>query len=226
MSDQGDENEHLQEEEEEQALDEYPMAQRGLGFEATTNVKLFGRWTFEGVATTDLSLEDYIACKPHSDAKFTPHTAQRYQAKRFRKALCPIVERLVCSLMMHGRNSGKKLMAIRIVKQAFEIIHLLTDRNPIHVFVEAVQNGGPREDSTRIGSAGVVRRQAVDVSPIRRVNQSIFLICLGARNASFRSIKSIAECLADEIMNCAKESSNSYAIKKKDEIERVAKANR
>jgi small subunit ribosomal protein S5e len=28
--------------------------------------------------------------------------------------------------MMHGRNNGKKLMAMRIVKHAFEIIHLLT----------------------------------------------------------------------------------------------------
>merc|ERR1719258_254568 len=114
---------------------------------------------------------------------------------------------------MHGRNTGKKQMAVRIVKHAFEIIHLLTDKDP-------------REDSTRIGSAGVVRRQAVDVSPLRRVNQAIYLICTGARNSAFRNIKSIAECLADEIMNCAKESSNSYAIKKKDEIERVAKANR
>uniref|UniRef100_A0A3Q7FJW7 Small ribosomal subunit protein uS7 domain-containing protein n=1 Tax=Solanum lycopersicum TaxID=4081 RepID=A0A3Q7FJW7_SOLLC len=35
-----------------------------------------------------------------------------------------------------------------------------------------------------------------------------------------------AECLADELINAAKGSSNSYAIKKKDEIERVAKANR
>jgi len=195
-------------------------------YENPTEIKLFGRWSYEGVAPNDLSLVDYIACKDNN-AKFCPHTAQRYQAKRFRKALCPIVERLVCSLMMHGRNSGKKLMAVRIVKQAFEIIHLLNDgKNPIQVLVDAVKNGGPREDSTRIGSAGVVRRQAVDVSPIRRVNQAIFLICLGARNASFRNIKSIAECLADEIMNCAKESSNSYAIKKKDEIERVAKANR
>ena len=32
--------------------------------------------------------------------------------------------------------------------------------------------------------------------------------------------------LADEIINAARGSSNSYAIKKKDEIERVAKANR
>ena len=32
-----------------------------------------------------------------------------------------------------GRNNGKKLMAVRIVKHAFEIIHLLTDKNPIQV---------------------------------------------------------------------------------------------
>lgn len=36
-------------------------------------------------------------------------------------------------LMMNGRNSGKKQMAVRIVAHAFEIIHLLTDQNPIQV---------------------------------------------------------------------------------------------
>lgn len=46
--------------------------------------------------------------------------------KRFRKATCPLVERLASTMMMHGRNNGKKLMTVRIVKHAFEIIHLLT----------------------------------------------------------------------------------------------------
>ena len=190
-----------------------------------SEIKLFGRWSFDEINVGDLSLTDYIAVGGNSKA-YLPHTQGRYQAKRFRKALCPIVERLCVSMMMHGRNNGKKLMAVRIVKHAFEIIHLLTDKNPIQVLVDAVKNGGPREDSTRVGSAGVVRRQAVDVSPLRRVNQAIYLITTGARNSAFRNIKSVAECLADEIQNAAKESSNSYAIKKKDEIERVAKANR
>merc|ERR1711988_1092930 len=126
----------------------------------------------------------------------------------------------------HGRNNGKKLMAVRILKHAFEIIHLLTDKNPIQVLVDAIINSGPREDSTRIGSAGTVRRQAVDVSPLRRVNQALWLLTVGTREASFRNIKTIAECLADELINASKESSNSYAIKKKDELERIAKANR
>lgn len=128
--------------------------------------------------------------------------------------------------MFHGRNNGKKLMAVRIVQHAFEIIHLLTDLNPIQVLVDAIVNTGPREDSTRIGSAGTVRRQAVDVSPLRRVNQAIALITTGARESAFRNVKTIAECLADELVNAAKGSSNSYAIKKKDELERVAKSNR
>jgi small subunit ribosomal protein S5e len=191
----------------------------------TQDVKLFGKWSTEDINVNDISLTDYIACKD-KHAKFLPHSAGRYQAKRFRKALCPIVERLTDSLMMHGRNSGKKLMAMRIVKHSFEIIHLLSGENPLQVLVNAIINSGPREDSTRIGRAGTVRRQAVDVSPLRRVNQAIWLLCTGAREASFRNIKTIAECLSDELINAAKGSSNSYAIKKKDELERVAKSNR
>lgn len=94
------------------------------------------------------------------------------------------------------------------------------------MLVSAIVNGGPREDSTRVGSAGTARRQSVDVSPLRRVNQAIYLLTTGARHAAFRSIKTISECLADELINCSKASPNSYAFKKKDEIERVAKSNR
>jgi small subunit ribosomal protein S5e len=189
-------------------------------------VKLFGRWSFDDIEINDISLADYIAVSVDKHATFVPHTAGRYSVKRFRKAQCPIVERLTNSLMMHGRNNGKKLMAVRIVKHAMEIIHLLTDQNPIQVIVDAIINSGPREDATRIGSAGVIRRQAVDISPLRRVNQAIYLLTTGARESAFRNVKTIAECLADELINAAKGSSNSYAIKKKDEIERVAKANR
>eukprot|EP01013_Petalomonas_cantuscygni_P002848 TRINITY_DN1296_c0_g1_i2.p5 TRINITY_DN1296_c0_g1~~TRINITY_DN1296_c0_g1_i2.p5 ORF type:complete len:142 (-),score=40.33 TRINITY_DN1296_c0_g1_i2:1895-2320(-) len=132
--------------------------------------KLFNKWRLDNVTVADVSIKDYISLRP----TYLPHTAGRYQRKRFRKAACPIVERLVNHLMRKGRNNGKKLMAVRILKEAFEIIHLNTDQNPVQVAVDAVQRSGPREDSTRVGSAGVVRRQAVDVSPLRRVNQARF----------------------------------------------------
>ena len=127
---------------------------------------------------------------------------------------------------MHGRNNGKKQMCMRIVRQAFDIINLLTNENPLKILVDAISKCGAREDSTRIGTGGNVKRQAVDVSPLRRVNEAIYLMCSGARTASFRNIRSISECLADEIMNAAKGNQNSFAIKKKEETERSAKSNR
>lgn len=104
------------------------------------DVKLFNRWSFEDVEVTDISLADYIGVAASKHATYVPHTAGRYSVKRFRKAQCPIIERLTNSLMMHGRNNGKKLMAVRIIKHAMEIIHLLTDLNPIQVIVDAVIN--------------------------------------------------------------------------------------
>merc|ERR1712166_46956 len=192
---------------------------------AVNEIKLFDKYTYDDVTVSDMALTDYLAVKT-SDAAYLPHSAGRWQKKRFKKAQCPLIERLTCSLMKHGRNSGKKVKAVRIVRHTCAIISLLTAENPLQVIVDAVINSGPREDSTRIGSAGVVRRQAVDISPLRRVNQAIWLITTGARESAFRNIKTIAECLAEELMNAAKGSSNSYAIKKKDELERVAKANR
>merc|ERR1712072_1302900 len=147
----------------------------------TADVKLFQRWTFDDLEVNDLSLQDYIGVK-NKCVQYLPHSAGRWSKVRFRKAQCPIIERLTCSLMMHGRNNGKKLLAVRIIKHTLEIIHLLTDQNPIQVVVNAIINGGPREDSTRIGTAGVVRRQAVDVSPLRRVNFAIYLLATGARS--------------------------------------------
>ena len=43
------------------------------------------------------------------------------------------MERVVNSLMYNGRNNGKKLMAVRIMKHCLEIIHLTTDQNPLQV---------------------------------------------------------------------------------------------
>ncbi|KAL2488852.1 40S ribosomal protein S5-2 [Forsythia ovata] len=118
------------------------------------SVMIFNQWSYVGVEISDFSVEDYIIATASKHATYIPDTAGRYQVKHFRKAQCPIVERLTNSMMMHGRNNGKKLMAVFIIKHAMEIIHLLTDQNPIQVIVDAVINSGPREDATCIGSVG------------------------------------------------------------------------
>ncbi len=61
-----------------------------------------------------------------------PHSAGRYAVKRFRKAQCPIIERLTNSLMMNGRNNGKKLMAVRIVAHSFEIVRPAYRTHKLH----------------------------------------------------------------------------------------------
>ncbi|XP_037588781.1 40S ribosomal protein S5-like [Cebus imitator] len=190
----------------------------------TPDSKLFGKWCTDDVQLNDISLQDNIAVK-EKYAKYLPHSAGRYAAKRFCKAQCPIVERVTSSVTMHGRSDGKKLTTARIVKHAFDFIHLLTGENPLQLLVNAVINTGPREDSTLMGRAGTVRRQVVDVSPLPRVTQANWLLGAGVHEAAFRNIKTIAECLADELISAAKGSSNSYAIKKEDELARVTKSN-
>ncbi|XP_043854116.1 LOW QUALITY PROTEIN: 40S ribosomal protein S5-like [Dromiciops gliroides] len=172
----------------------------------TPDIKLFGKWCTD-VQINDISLQNYIAIK-EKYAKYLPHSTGHYAAKRFRKAQCPILECLTNSTMMQVRNNGK---------HAFEIIHLLTGENPLQFLVNAIINSGLREDSTRIELAGTVRRQAVEVFPLRRVNQAIWLLCTGAREPPLRNIKTIAECLTDELINAAI---------KKEELDRVAKSDR
>lgn len=127
-----------------------------------TNILVLLCHFFSAIQMSDISLADYIGVVPAKHATYVPHTAGRYSAKRFRKAQCPIVERLTNSLMMHGRNNGKKLMAVRIIKHAMEIIHLLTDQNPIQVIVDAVIN--------RYGNDGVLLLFLPVRSNILRVN--------------------------------------------------------
>jgi len=185
-------------------------------------IKLFGKWTFHDVEVKDPGLKRYICLKPI----FLPHTEGRHEHKRFGKAEVPIVERLINKLMRPGKNAGKKALATNIVKNAFEIIHLKTGRNPIQVLVEAIERASPREETTRIAYGGIVYHQSVDVSPQRRVDLALRWLTEGARLASFGNPKTIDECLADEIIAAAQGDPKSYSIAKKDEIERIAMASR
>lgn len=84
---------------------------------------LFEKWPIDTLECKDVSLSPYIAIK---NTGFVAHSGVKWNTCKFKKATCPIVERFVTTLMMHGRNSGKKCMANRHVKAAFEIIHLAT----------------------------------------------------------------------------------------------------
>ncbi|MHA1593819.1 MAG: 30S ribosomal protein S7 [Candidatus Baldrarchaeia archaeon] len=200
-----------------------------------TEIKLFGKWSFEGIEVRDPGLKRYICLKP----VFIPHTCGRHAKTRFRKAEVPIVERLINKLMnpglakgrggrvlKKGRCSGKKHKAMNIVKAAFEIIHLKTGENPIQVLVRAIENAAPREETTTVTYGGIRYHVAVDVAPQRRVDLALRFLVQGATLAAFNNVKPIEECLADEIIYAAMGDSRSYAIRRKDEIERIALSSR
>ena len=185
-------------------------------------IKLFGKWDFKEVEVRDPGLKRYICLRP----VYVPHSMGRHEHKRFGKAEVNIVERLVNNLMRPGKNAGKKLRAINVVKNAFEIIHLRTGENPIQVLVRAIENSAPCEDTTRISYGGIVYHLAVDISPQRRLDLALRFICEGARQASFGNPKPLEECLAEEIILAANNDMKSYAVSKRHEMERIALASR
>jgi len=185
-------------------------------------IKLFGKWSYNNIVVRDPSLKRYICLKP----VYLPHTGGRHEHRRFGKAEVPIVERLINKLMRPGRNTGKKHLAYNIVKKAFELIYLKTGENPIQVLVRAIENSAPREETTRIMYGGIVYHVAVDISPERRVDIALRHLTEGAKLKAFNNPMPIEEALAEEIIQAASNDPKSYAIQKKEEIERIALSSR
>jgi len=185
-------------------------------------IKLFGKWSFEGIQVEDLGLQKYLSVKPI----YVPHSMGRHEHRKFHKAKVSIVERLINNLMRPGSCAGKKSRAIALARNAFELIHARTGENPIQVLVSAVENTAPGEDTTRISFGGIAYHQAVDISPQRRVDLALRFLSEGARNQSFGNPKALDEYLADELLLASKQDVKSYAVKKRNEMERIARSSR
>jgi small subunit ribosomal protein S7 len=125
-----------------------------------------------------------------------------------------------------GRMGGKKARVINVVKTALEIIYLETGKNPVELLIRAIENTAPNEDTTRIVYGGVVYHVSVDVSPLRRVDLALRFIAEGVRISTYSNPQSIEEVLAKEIILASGSDMNSYAIKKKNEQERIAMSSR
>jgi small subunit ribosomal protein S7 len=177
-----------------------------------------GRWSMENLNVNDPGLKRYICVKPV--AVF--HTGGRHEHRRFGKVSVPIVERLINKMMHPGKNMGKKHLNTNIALQALEIIHLRTKENPLQVLIRAIENSALREETTRIAYGGIVYHQSVDISPLRRLDIALKHMADGARAAAFSKPKTIEECLADEILLAASYDSKSFAVARREELERIA----
>jgi len=185
-------------------------------------IKLFGKWSFDGTEVVDPGIKRYISLKP----VYIPHSMGRHEHGKFRKAKVNIVERLINNLMRPGSSAGKKARAANLVKNAFEIIHLRTEQNPIQILVKAIENTAPCEDTTRISYGGIAYHMAVDISPQRRVDLALRFLSEGTRKIAFGNPRSLDECLAEELILAANKDVKSYAVQKCNEMERVARSSR
>lgn len=197
---------------------------------------VFGKWDPGEVTINDPSLMRYVSLA----TKKIPHTFGKKTRRRFAKANLSIVERLANKVMRTGQGKrklsgkyirgrgvmGKKLQTMHIVEDAFEIVEKRTGKNPIQVLVMAIQNAGPREDTTRIKRGGVYYTVSVDVAPLKKVDESLKNLALAAFQGSFNNRTSASEALAKEIIAAAAEDSTSFSVRRRDEVERIAKASR
>ena len=153
-------------------------------------------------------------------------TGGQYSNKTFGKSKISIIERLINILMKTEMYTGQKSKAYTVVKDAFDIVDKKMKTNPMQAFVDALQNAAPKEETTRLRFGGIMVPKSVDVAPQRRLDIALRNICMGAMSASYRSSKDIASCLADEIMKASKNDPASFAVAKKNDLERVAKSAR
>jgi len=197
-------------------------------------LKLFERWDLSEVVVHDKGLEKYVNLSPI----VLPHTGGRHANKPFAKQRTNVVERLINNMMRYELYTGKKSKAIKVVRQAFEIIEETTKKMPVQVFVDALQKAAPREEITRLRFGGISVPRAVDIAPSRRLDLALRNICEGAVLATFKAGASkktaekekgyepISQVLAQEILAASRGEMTSSAIAKKEEIERVAQSAR
>jgi small subunit ribosomal protein S7 len=195
------------------------------------NLLLFSKWDTTNIEIIDPGLKNVIHLSPSMKL---PITFGRHEHQRLKKAEVNIIERLANKLMHFGkryakntgRMGGKKARVMNVVKTSLDIISLETGKNPVEMLVRAIENAAPNEDTTRIVYGGVVYHVSVDVAPLRRIDLALRFIAEGVRESTYSSPQSMEEVLAKEIILASDSDMNSYAIKKKNEQERIAMSSR
>ena len=233
MAEEETKEEHRKEQKKPAKKKAAPKRKAVASLSSSTEHRLFNKYGYN-VEIQDLSLKNYISLSPEE----FPSSYRRTSKKMFSKANINIVERLENALMRggtgkkvggrvirtEGRLQGKKLKVMHIVENAFDIVNDQTKQNPLEVFIRALENSAPIEDTTRIRQGGTVSNIPVDISASRRLDTALRNISTASIIGAFNNKKTISEALANEIVLAANNDINSYALKRKNEIERMARS--
>ncbi len=130
-------------------------------------------------------------------------------------------DKLVTKFINTVMVQGKKGVAETILYDALELVGKKTKEDPLATFKKAVENVKPvlEVKSRRVG--GATYQVPVEVRPERRQALSLRWIISSARS---RSERTMVEKLASELVDAANK--RGAAIKKKDDVHRMAEANK
>lgn len=131
-----------------------------------------------------------------------------------------IVERLINKVM----RDGKKTIARNLVYKALEQIKQKSGQEPIAVLEKAMQNVSPKMEVRPRRVGGASYQVPVEVRGDRKEALAIRWILASARGKSNKEFHTFDAKLATELLDAS--NGTGGAIKKKDEIQKVAQANR
>jgi small subunit ribosomal protein S7 len=127
------------------------------------------------------------------------------------------VTKLINNIML----DGKKGVAQKICYDAFDIIKKRSGKEPLEVFLQALENVMPvlEVKARRVGGANY--QVPIEVRPARRQTLGLRWIVLFSRK---RSERTMSERLANELLDATNNTGGAY--KKKEDIHKMADANR
>ena len=128
-----------------------------------------------------------------------------------------LLEKFICCVM----KDGKKSLARRIMKDTFEIIKSKGHKNPSEVFDKAVRNVMPQIEVRPKRVGGSIYQVPVEVKPHRQQTLAIRWILTAVHS---KKGATMATRLANELLAAA--SDEGSAFKKRDDVLKMAKANR
>jgi small subunit ribosomal protein S7 len=195
---------------EEVVVDVRPIA--GIG------TLVFGKWDASEITCKDPGLAPYI----NLSTVGIPHTGGRHANAWFGKAKLSVVERFINKLMRTGPYTGKKQGAMKAFESALEQIAEKSNSNPLQTFVNAICNAAPMEEITRIKFGAVSQPKAVDSSPSRRLDVALRNLAQGAQQGTHKSKRTLTNCIINELSKAAVGDITSFAVSKKEELERIA----
>lgn len=128
-----------------------------------------------------------------------------------------LIARFINSLL----KAGKKNLARNILYTAFDLIEEKTKNKPLDVFKKAMSNASPMIEVRARRVGGATYQVPTEVRPERRTALAIRWLISYAKE---RSDTSMAQKLASELIAAA--AGEGGAIKKKDDVHRMAEANK